>query len=140
MAYQLPLRFIKVSEDVVVCATRIVCMMSTKAYQARRSIKDEKRAGTLINASGRKTSETAIFLDNGNVIASPYTIGKLIGSIERSNAKYVRAPKVTSRFRVYDVADEEPNPELDEEVPEVTFEDDEETDSEEEKVSEHDSD
>lgn len=120
--YQLPLRFIKVSDDVSICATRIVAIMSTNAYQARRTIKDEKQAGTLINAAGRAKANTAIFLDNGSVISSPLTVTRIMSAIEKSNHKSVNPKKFVApaRMRVYEVDDEEPDPELDEDVPEVT--------------------
>lgn len=129
--YQLPLRFIRVSDDVSICATRIVAIMSTNAYQARRTIKDEKQAGTLINAAGRAKVNSAIFLDNGSVIASPLSVQRLMTAIEKSNAKDVssRRPRYPLRMKVYDVADEEPDPELDEEVPEITAETDEDDDN-----------
>lgn len=128
--YQLPLRFIKVSEDVSICATRIVAMMSTNCHQARRTIKDEKQAGTLINAAGRGKANTAIFLDNGSVIASPLTIPRLLSAIEKSNYKRVNPNKFvrSSRLRVYDMDDEEPDPEIDEEIEEVSAETDDEYD------------
>jgi len=119
--YQLPLRFIKVSDDVSICATRIVAIMSTNAYQARRTIKDEKQAGTLINAAGRGKANTAIFLDNGSVIASPFTVNRLLTAIERSNHKRVTPTRPsTVRLTVYDAVDEEPDPEIDEDMEEVS--------------------
>lgn len=118
--YQLPLRFIRISEDVSICATRIVAMMSTDTYQARNLIRDEKRAGTLINGAGRAAVKTAIVLDNGTIVASPLSIRRLMTAIERSNAKDPGKVKADSvRLKVYTVGDEEPDPELDEEVPEV---------------------
>ena len=131
--YQLPLRFIKVSDDVSICATRIVAIMSTNAYQARRTIKDEKQAGTLINAAGRAKVNSAIFLDNGSVIASPLTVTRLLSAIEKANHKKVNPTKFRTpeRMRVYDIDDEEPDPELDEEVPEMTAETEEMEESEE---------
>jgi regulator of extracellular matrix RemA (YlzA/DUF370 family) len=123
--YQLPLRFIKVSDDVSICATRIVAIMSTNAYQARRTIKDEKQAGTLINAAGRAKVNSAIFLDNGSVIASPLTVTRLLSAIEKANYKKVNPTKFRTpeRMRVYDIDDEEPDPDLeDEDVPEMTAE------------------
>lgn len=129
MGYMLPLRFIKVSNrancptqsDVAICATRIVAICSTDAHFARQIIKDEKRAGTLINASGRDAVKSCIILDNGSVIASPFTVQRLMTAIEKSNSKGVRQiGNETARLRVYDVVDEEPNPELDEEVDEAT--------------------
>lgn len=126
MGYMLPLRFIKVSNkrsdvkqfDVAICATRIVAMMSTDIYQARRTVTAEKKAGSLINACGTAATKTAIFLDNGAVVASPLSIPVLLSSIEKANSK--ANAKKTARMRVYDVEDEEPNPEEDEEVDEIS--------------------
>lgn len=94
-----------------VCATRIVAIMSTAAHQARETIKTEKRNGTLINACGRRPAESAVFLDNGTVIASPLTVNRILGAIERSNAKQVNQIKAnkTRRLKVYDVIDEDPD-------------------------------
>ena len=121
MGYMLPLRFIKVSQkndgngqcDVAVCATRIVAIMSTDAYQARRTIKDEKKAGTLINAAGKNAVKSAIFLDNGSVVASPLTVTRLMTAIEKSNFRKSR-PK---RRSVQETDDDD--------YQEVTAEDDE---------------
>lgn len=120
MGYMLPLRFIKVSQKpaVVICATRIVTMMSTDVYQARRTIHDEKIAGSLINACGKGKAKTAILLDNGAVVSSPLSISVLLNSIEKSNAK--ASAKNSARLRVYDVYDEEPSPENDEFVQEIS--------------------
>lgn len=126
MGYMLPLRFIKVSNkrtdikqfDVAICATRIVAMMSTDIYQARRTVTAEKKAGSLINACGTAATKTAIFLDNGAVVASPLSIPVLLNSIERANSK--AGAKQTIRLKVYDVMDEEPKPEEDEEVDEIS--------------------
>lgn len=131
MGYMLPLRFIKVSNkrsdikqfDVAICATRIVAMMSTDIYQARRTVAAEKKAGSLINACGTAATKTAIFLDNGAVVASPLTIPVLMNSIEKANSK--AGAKQTVRLKVYDVMDEEPKPEIDELVKEISSEYDE---------------
>ena len=114
MGYTLPLRFIRVSKkrndtkqfDVAICATRIVALMSTDIYQARRTISDEKKAGTLINAAGISAAKTAIFLDNGAVVASPLTVPVLMNSIAKSNERSVK--KTGPRLKVFDVYDEEP--------------------------------
>jgi hypothetical protein len=50
-------------------------------------MKSEKRAGTLINATGRDKTQSVIFLDNGSVIASPYSVTSLLGSIEKAVAR-----------------------------------------------------
>ena len=120
--YQLPLRYVKLSDDVAVCATRIVAIMSTAAHQARETIKQEKKNGTLINASGRETTKTAVFLDNGTVIASPLTVNRILGAIERSNAKQVKSIQAneTRRLKVYEAIDEEPDVAADEEYEEVS--------------------
>lgn len=115
MGYSLPLRFIKVSNkrndvkqfDVAICATRIVALMSTEIYQARRTIRDEKKSGTLINACGTQAVKTAIFLDNGSVVSSPLSIPVLLNAIEKSNTK--ASTGQTVRLKVYDVEDEAPD-------------------------------
>lgn len=131
MGYMLPLRFIKVSTKpaVAICATRIVALMSTDIYQARRTIHDEKKAGSLINACGTSAAKTAILLDNGAVISSPLTISVLMNAIEKSNSK--ASTKNSARLKVLDVYDEEPSPEIDELVSEISGYD-EENDNEEE--------
>lgn len=125
MGYMLPLRFIKVSSKpaVSICATRIVAMMSTEIYQARRTIHDEKKAGSLINACGNSAAKTAILLDNGAVVSSPLSITVLMNSIEKSNIK--ASAKNNARLKVYDVYDEDPSPEIDELVSEISGFDDE---------------
>lgn len=131
MGYMLPLRFIRVSQkrsdngqfDVAICATRIVAMMSTETFQARRTIKEEKKSGTLINAAGREAVKTAIFLDNGSVVASPLTVNRLLTAIEKSNLKEpdISRSDKQKRIKVYDISDEEPNPEIDIDMPEITI-------------------
>lgn len=120
--YQLPLRFVKLSPEVAICATRIVAIMDTASFQARETIKTERKNGTLINACGRKPAETAVFLDNGTVIASPLTVTRILSAIERSNAKQSNPTKAneTKRLKVYEAVDEDPNPDWDEEVEEVS--------------------
>ena len=86
--YQVPLRFIKVSPTVVVCATRIVAIMSVESYQARETIKAERRAGTLINAAGGTAAQSAIFMDNGSVISSPYSVTRLANAITKAETKF----------------------------------------------------
>ena len=117
MGYTLPLRFIKVSQnrsdnrqfDVSICATRIVAMMSTDIYQARKTISDERKNGTLINAAGLAKAKTAIFLDNGSVVSSPLSVGRLMSAIEKSNERGISRKE--KRMSVYEVYDEEPEEE-----------------------------
>ena len=132
----LPLRFIKVSNkrndvkqfDVSICATRIVALMSTDIYQARRTIHDEKKAGTLINACGTAAAKTAIMLDNGAVVASPLSVSVIMNQIDKSN--YKENNKNQKRLKVYDVYDEEPNEEIDDEVSDISGYDDEDIEDE----------
>ncbi len=132
MGYMLPLRFIKVSTKptVSICATRIVAMMSTDIYQARRTIHDEKKAGSLINACGTSAAKTAILLDNGAVVSSPLSIPVLMNAIEKSNTKAIAKNNV--RLKVYDVQDEEPSPDIDDLVSDISgFDEDDDFDSDE---------
>lgn len=131
MGYMLPLRFINVSKSpkVAICATRIVTMMSTEIYQARRTIHEEKKSGSLINACGTNAAKTAIFLDNGSVVSSPLTISVLMNAIERSNQK--ASAKNNARLKVYDVYDEEPSPEIDDVVSEISGYEEEQEETEE---------
>lgn len=137
MGYMLPLRFIKVSTKptVSICATRIVAMMSTDIYQARRTIHDEKKAGSLINACGTSAAKTAILLDNGSVVSSPLSISVLMNAIEKSNTK--ASAKNSARLKVYDVYDEEPAPEIDNLVSEISgFDEEDDYDDEDEDYDE----
>ena len=99
--------------DFAVCATRIVGIMSMDAYQARETVKRERRAGTLINAAGREAALSAVFLDSGAVVASPLSVKKIMRNIEKSNAKELKARQASEirRMKVYDVVDEEPDQE-----------------------------
>lgn len=93
MGYMLPLNFVKISVgrsdnrqfDVAICATRIVAIMSTEIHQARKTIAQEKKNGTLINAAGTNKARSAVFLDNGSVIASPLTVRRIMTLIRKAN-------------------------------------------------------
>ena len=126
MAYMLPLRYVLLSDkhvdkftgevvgaEFAVCATRIVALMAMESYQARETVKKERRAGTLIIAAGREKVESCVFLDNGSVIASPWPVKKIMKQIEKSNAKELRPSRAneTRRMKVYEVVDEPPRPE-----------------------------
>jgi len=130
MGYTVPLRFIRISTkrsdnrqfDVCICATRIVAIMSTEIYQARKVISDERKNGTLINGCGLTKAKSAIFLDNGTVVSSPLSVKRLMGMIEKSNEK--AGSRVDKKMRVFDVYDGEHNEE-DEEVDDVSAYDEE---------------
>ena len=125
MGYTIPLRFIRISQkhndnrqfDVSICATRIVAIMSTEIYQARKTISDERKAGTLINGCGQTKAKSAIFLDNGSVVSSPLTVKRLMSLIEKSNVK--ANSRLDKRMRVFDVYDAQENKE-DEEIDDVS--------------------
>ena len=131
MGYIIPLRFIRVSNkrsdnrqfDASICATRIVAIMSTDIYQARKTISDERKNGTLINCCGLSKAKSAIFLDNGSVVSSPLSVRRLMALVEKSNEK--AGTRLDKRMRVFDVYDREPNEE-DEEIEDVSAEFDEE--------------
>lgn len=137
MGYTIPLRFVRISQkhsdnrqfDVSICATRIVAIMSTEIYQARKTISDERKAGTLINGCGQAKAKSAIFLDNGSVVSSPLSVKRLMSIIEKSNEK--PTSRLDKRMRVYDVYDGEPNKE-DEEIDNVDalYDDDDDFDDE----------
>lgn len=117
--YQIPLKFIQISPDVAICATRIVAIMSTGSYQARKTLTAERNAGTLINGCGKKTAQSAIFLDNGTVISSPYKVTTLVGRIDKASSKTTRGePYDRNDIKLYDPTEEEhlEEEELDEEA------------------------
>ena len=137
MGYTIPLRFVRISRkksdnrqfDVAICATRIVAIMSTEIFQARKTIADERKAGTLINGCGQVKAKSAIFLDNGSVISSPLSVNRLMTLIEKSNEK--AGSKGDKRLRVFDVYDPEPDKD-DEEIEDVDALYDDEYDDDEE--------
>ena len=115
MGYTIPLRFVRVSRkhsdtkqfDVSICATRIVAIMSTEIFQARKTIADERKAGTLINGCGTAKAKSAIFLDNGTVVSSPLSVARLMSLIEKSSDK--ANSQIDKRMRAMDVYDEDPD-------------------------------
>ena len=139
MGYTIPLRFVRISQkhnenrqfDVAICATRIIAIMSTEIFQARKTISDERKAGTLINGCGQAKAKSAIFLDNGSVVSSPLSVKRLMSMIEKSNTK--ANSNNLKRMRVFDVYDGEPDKE-DEETEDVDalYDDDDEYEDEEE--------
>lgn len=97
MAYQVPLVFLKLSDTLTICATRVVGMMSTESRQARLKLKADRDNGTLINGCGRNRAKTLIMLDNGAVASSPHTINHLCKLLEFSNGKRVVKTKPNSK-------------------------------------------
>jgi len=126
MGYTIPLRFIRISTkrsdnrqfDVCICATRIVAIMSTEIYQARKVITDERKNGTLLNGCGLSKAKSAIFLDNGTVVSSPLSVKRLMGMIEKSNEK--AGTRRDKRMRVFDVYDGEHGDDEEEDIDDVS--------------------
>lgn len=131
MGYTIPLRFIRISQkhsdnkqfDVSICATRIVAIMSTEVFQARKTISDERKNGTLINGCGQAKAKSAIFLDNGSVVSSPLSVKRLMSIIEKSNSK--DGTRLDKRMRVYDVYNGQPDKD-DDEIDDISADYDEE--------------
>ena len=126
--YQLPLTFVRISDDVAICATRIVTLMSVRSYQARELMKKERQSKTLINACGRLAARTVVILDNGTVLSSPRSIPYLMKAIEEGNGRFADKTRRKPRtLRVYDAEPPEPEewPEGAEEDPEEEFEEEE---------------
>ena len=130
MGYMLPLKFIRVSDQMSICATRIVAIMSTHAYQARRLIKEEKQADTLLNAAGRDKVRSAIILDNGAVVASPFSISRILSNIQRADGKNSQAKRITLShgLKLYDVIPDEVDKAEQEDYPEIDAIDEEQKD------------
>lgn len=136
MGYTVPLRFIRVSQkrsdnrqsDVAICATRITAVMSTEIFQARKTISDERKNGTLINGCGQVKAKSAIFLDNGTVVSSPLTVRKIMTLIEKSDKQSLK--RINKKYRVVDVFEDEPDEEM-EESPDMNLDDDPDDDFEE---------
>ena len=122
MGYMLPLKFIRVSENMAICATRVVAIMSYKSYVAKRLIKDERTAGTLLNAAGHDKVRSAIILDNGTVVASSFDVGRILTNIDHAGAKRTngKAVKMSSAIKVYDAMDDDMFNELVDEYPEMS--------------------
>lgn len=134
MGYTVPLRFIRVSQkrsdnrqsDVAICATRITAVMSTEIFQARKTISDERKNGTLINGCGQVKAKSAIFLDNGTVVSSPLTVRKIMTLIEKSDKQSLK--RINKKYRVVDVFEDEPD---EEESQDMSLDDDPDDDFEE---------
>lgn len=105
--YQVPLKFVKIGPDTCICATRIVAISSTKSFQARQSLKVERRNKTLLNGCGKEAAATVIYLDNGTVVSSPYSIGKLQNAIDRATAKEMHTKRIYTNSKTMKEAAEE---------------------------------
>ena len=77
--------------------------MSTDIYQARKTIAAEKKNGTLINAAGKNKVKSAVFLDNGSVIASPLSVKRIMSLIDKANNR--EDSLQTKKVKVYEKED-----------------------------------
>lgn len=141
--YQIPLRFIRISKNVTVCATRIVMMIDSTVVGSYgfNLLRTERREGRLIDATAHEKRRTAIILDNGLVIASARTVQELMRRVELSNTKQTTAKlrNRTKRMMVYPtedredayaVVDEDPNPEIDIDYKDMSTDEEDDLDSE----------
>ena len=102
--YQLPLKFIRVAPDLCVCATRVVAIMGIKMYQAKQTLKQERKAGTLINGAGRAAVKAILILDNGSVVSSPFSFTKLMNDLDKAISRVPGSDRISgSKVRAYDV-------------------------------------
>ncbi len=101
MGYFLPLRFIKVGPSCAICATRVVAVLGTEVFQAREAIKQERKAKTLINAAGRDKVKSAIFLDNGTVIASTMSPKQIMNQMDKQDLRMNHRPRAYDNVEVY---------------------------------------
>lgn len=103
--YQLPLRFVRISPDASICATRIVAIISTTTLRGRKVLKQAKGDGHFLDLSSKKGVSTILILDNGTVIGSPYDLNKVMRQISYTNRLGLRkyTPDRGVQFQVYDV-------------------------------------
>lgn len=102
--YQLPLKFIRIAPDLCICATRVVAIMSGKMYQAKQILKQERKAGTLINGAGRSAVKAILILDNGAVVSSPFSVVKLMNDIDKAISKVPNSDRISgNKVRAYDI-------------------------------------
>lgn len=107
------MRYIKVSDDMAICATRVISIMSCKCHQAREILHRERQNRTLLNACGKLAAKSVVILDNGTVISSPKSIGILLTAIEKANLKFAMSTNPqTYRLKVIDVEDSTEGEEL----------------------------
>lgn len=93
---------------VAICATRIAAIMGIGNYQARTTVQAEKKSGRLINAAGRRAIQSVIILDNGAVVASPFTVSRLLGQIDRTGMRSQRLkPNDSERVIAYEIEDDD---------------------------------
>ena len=122
MGYMLPLKYVRVSEHMAICATRIIAIMSTKSYVCKGILKQERAAGTLLNAAGRDKVRSGIILDNGTVIASPFDAARILTNINNAGLKRSdnKKVKISSAIKVYDAIEDEIFDDLVDEYPEMS--------------------
>lgn len=113
MAYQVPLRFIRIAPNTAICATRIVCLLDSNSSYGYDILRREKQNKTLVNCTGKRKTRTLIVMDSGTVIAAPYTVSEILKRIENADTDFLKGKVSTTRppkrLRVYDVYDEEPS-------------------------------
>lgn len=105
MGYTIPLKFIRVSDYMSICATRILCIVDANCAQGHKILREEKDARTLLKATGPRAAATVIIMDNGTVISSPFTMGRLLANIASASTKKANKKDISlgTAMRIYDV-------------------------------------
>ena len=109
MGYTIPLKFIRISENMSICATRILCILDMNTAQARRILREEKDGNTLLKATGPRAAASLVIMDNGIVITSPFTMGRILANIASASSKkpYKKDISLGQSLRIYDVYPDE---------------------------------
>lgn len=98
--YQLPLRFISVGSDVVICATRIIGIFNPQTVYGKRLMRSARENNNLIDVRGGRGLRSLILLDNDGVVASsihPITLFKRIEDGEKVYIKSMASIKETMK-------------------------------------------
>ena len=78
--------FASVGMGNVVCANRVLCIITPRSVTAKTLVKNAKAAGTIIDCTMAKTIKSVILLDNGSVMLShitPATLRYRLGNLAK---------------------------------------------------------
>lgn len=108
MNYSLPLKFIKVSDDMTICATRIISIMSKNSKTARDIYAAERKNKTIVDGRGRcGKMMSLIFLDNGAIVASEKTIPQLLNQLEDVQYRKHKISTDDRIMRIFDIVEKD---------------------------------
>jgi regulator of extracellular matrix RemA (YlzA/DUF370 family) len=88
--FYVPLRFISVGADNVVCASRIIAILDPLSNQGKRLLSQVKKAGNAIDARGGKKLRALILMDNDLLIMSSVSPITLFKRIERNDTFFIK--------------------------------------------------